>query len=1050
MVNFERNQPNEQLDTANIVRGILKVQAAFAAQQKRPLGRGTHTKGICARATFEVFDIRRKVADQALASRLAQGIYARPGVYPATVRFANAASTFASDRSPDLRALSFSVNVAPEGTKPNYQDYSLQSNPTFPINDAHTFAVLMGVLSAGGPKQQIKAIAALSIPDLFRFFKAALIGKLQTHGKTSAYQQMRYWSTVPFRNGPADAVKYSTIPSPENPAHALDQGPDDLQSELIRHLNHDERMSSWDFALQLLDSGSMTHWGMRKPASFWVENATVQWNEAQAPFHVVGRLTLLPESILPIEECEPRFIDVTTNSTPDTQPLGSVNRARWAAEFASRKVRLGQETAESVLDSLPVEAPAPRRRFAWLPKFAAGLAIVVLAGYFAAGLLYRHLAANTLPPPQHVDQVRYLDQGWGLDRDSKDRQDYYYTPQGTGMHGIRYSWFVNLEQPFRRERLADPDHLRALNFLVDFAPTPKNPDMLPVGFAKRFDDEIQDNVVDITCSACHTGQIHVTRNGTTTAIRIDGGEAMTAFTDVKAGSFQTELGLAMFETLVNPLKFHRFAQRVLGPGRNTFANQARLWRDMASVSGELVRVFRGSSNSRLYPTQEGYGRTDALARIGNVVFGDHISSANYHVGDAPVSYPYLWNIWKFDWEQYNASVSQPMARNVGEALGVGASYRFVDSYGRPIPATDRYRTSVSFDNLQRIETSLQKLTPPKWPEDVLGPIDEASAARGHVLFQQHCVMCHGPHVASNALKQSTSPGRLAQDPMWVIRWKPYEVMGTDPNAARNFVKNRVDLSSTGLSYEEVRTVLKSQMETQKVRDTQLIPALEKEIGVYKPTGPNDPVLKEYQTELASAKEGAWTDESIAQALDAINLKQIDPGTALSAIGLIIRNRYYEDHNMSPQAQSCFAGFDTLDVPQVVPGYKPRPLQGVWATPPFLHNGSVPTLFQLLSPQKSRMNRFYVGYREFDPKHVGYVTEPPKGYKGGFWFDTSKSGNHNTGHLFSKEFTGVPNNGVIGPELTEQERYDIIEYLKVMQDDPNPPDRQPVDCFALLK
>src|SRR5580700_5026895 len=101
MTTFERKPPTEDADSAAIVRGILKVQAAFAAAQKRPLGRGTHTKGICARATFEVFDLARTMGDTELGTRLARGIYARPGVYPATVRFANAASTIFPDSKPD-------------------------------------------------------------------------------------------------------------------------------------------------------------------------------------------------------------------------------------------------------------------------------------------------------------------------------------------------------------------------------------------------------------------------------------------------------------------------------------------------------------------------------------------------------------------------------------------------------------------------------------------------------------------------------------------------------------------------------------------------------------------------------------------------------------------------------------------------------------------------------------------------------------------------------------------------------------------------------------
>jgi len=212
MVNFERKLPTEEIDAADIVRGILKVQAAFAAAQKRPLGRGTHTKGICARATIEVFDLARKIGDHTLAPRLAHGIYAKPGIYPATVRFANAASTILSDRNPDLRAMSFSVELPPElAANSPYQDFSLQSNPTFPINDAHTFAVLMKVLSAGTGADKLKAIWSLSLMDFFRFAKAAVIGAMQTHGKTRAYQQMRYWSTVPFRNGPFEAVKYLSL-----------------------------------------------------------------------------------------------------------------------------------------------------------------------------------------------------------------------------------------------------------------------------------------------------------------------------------------------------------------------------------------------------------------------------------------------------------------------------------------------------------------------------------------------------------------------------------------------------------------------------------------------------------------------------------------------------------------------------------------------------------------------------------------------------------------------------------------------------------------------
>ena len=88
---LEKKLPTEDADIAQIVAGILAIQAKYAAQQDRPLARGTHAKGVCVRATFEVLDVAASVSDPTLAARLARGLFARPGKYPATVRFANAA-----------------------------------------------------------------------------------------------------------------------------------------------------------------------------------------------------------------------------------------------------------------------------------------------------------------------------------------------------------------------------------------------------------------------------------------------------------------------------------------------------------------------------------------------------------------------------------------------------------------------------------------------------------------------------------------------------------------------------------------------------------------------------------------------------------------------------------------------------------------------------------------------------------------------------------------------------------------------------------------------
>jgi hypothetical protein len=104
-------------------------------------------------------------------------------------------------------------------------------------------------------------------------------------------------------------------------------------------------------------------------------------------------------------------------------------------------------------------------------------------------------------------------------------------------------------------------------------------------------------------------------------------------------------------------------------------------------------------------------------------------------------------------------------------------------------------------------------------------------------------------------------------------------------------------------------------------------------------------------------------------------------------------------------------------------YKVRPLNGIWATPPYLHNGSVPNLYALLSPVAERPKRFWLGNREYDPVNVGYSVDK---LHGGFEFDTTIRGNSNSGH----EFIDSPNKaGVIGRQLTPDERRALIEYLK---------------------
>jgi hypothetical protein len=348
----DRDPAREMADIEMIVEKSLLMQANAAVQQGRTLCRGTHAKGVCARARFEVFDVTAG-DDPLLARRLAKGIFSKPGVYPAVVRFANADPKINSDFRPDVRSLSFSVDLAEGGTNaldPNVrrQDFSMQNASVLPINDSPAFLAAMKLLTASN---QAAGLWALPFRDKMRVLRTLTLAGLQARQRIKPYQQLRYWSTVPFRHGPTDVVKFSATPSPDNPAGPLQRNnPKGLQDELIRHLQEDGRMSAFDFGIQFLDVERMTYWRKRRDADFWTENASVKWNEIEAPFHTVARLTLAPCSRLGPEESAATYFDVTGNAMPDSKPAGSINRARWPAEVASRRARwnAGQRTAPSI------------------------------------------------------------------------------------------------------------------------------------------------------------------------------------------------------------------------------------------------------------------------------------------------------------------------------------------------------------------------------------------------------------------------------------------------------------------------------------------------------------------------------------------------------------------------------------------------------------------------------------------------------------------------------------------------------------------------------
>lgn len=619
----------------------------------------------------------------------------------------------------------------------------------------------------------------------------------------------------------------------------------------------------------------------------------------------------------------------------------------------------------------------------WLTSAPTALLTAVTAVF--AGAVTASIApaaAPKLPAYAAPSRTVWLDQGWN----DAARDWYHHASQGTDTLPIPYSWFVALERPVvsltSPGLFSDPAYLDRFGFIP--SPTSEaNPAGLPVGFARTTAVDPTNgrdfDQLGFTCAACHTGRIDYRG----TSILIDGGPAMT---DVN--KFRTALGFALGLTKLSPPRFLRFASRVLGPGR-TPVQVARLkvQLDTLVIQAGLLQIAepRGKGN-----VEEGYGRLDALNRIGNEVFGSQMrDKRNYAPLSAPVAYPHIWgNAW-YDWVQYNSSIEQPMVRNAGEAMGVRA---LVSYDGRAAPL---FTSTIPIDRLHKIETMLAGeiqpmegkrftgLRAPVWPEAILPPINRSLAAQGAALYAQQCASCHLPAVGSDAFWKS--PAWLPANPAGQRYLRPVVVtvdsIGTDPAQAVD-MKNRDVRAPLSWNFAGIKRT-------------------EGTVGVY-PYGP--------------------------------------------ALGQIVEKvvyRWYDDHNVGAADRDRMNGHRANGIRDGLPGpagsrpvYKARPLDGIWATAPYLHNGAVPTLYDLLSPYAERPKSFWLGNRQYDPVKVGYVTTP---LDGGFQLvavdprtGAPVRGNGNGGHLFETPAAGLaPRAGTIGRTLSPAERAALVEYLKTL-------------------
>lgn len=564
-------------------------------------------------------------------------------------------------------------------------------------------------------------------------------------------------------------------------------------------------------------------------------------------------------------------------------------------------------------------------------------------------------------------------QGWT----QENRFDWYWATQGSRL--MPESWFLALEQTDTAAPFSDVSHLTSFGFV---APPANSEINRPIGFARdtqadanfinsglrwyegqQGGDATAETWIGLNCAACHTARI--TYEGT--EMIVDGGPSLLDFQ-----SFIEALDQALEATRSDPDKWERFNTAVLD-GKDNTANRAML----AAAFDDLLAWQRKTDAMNETPMRYGYGRLDAVGHIFNKILmftGADASDGN--PANAPVSYPFIWDIWRQDRVQWNGVAANSrlnlpgdtleygaLGRNTGEVLGVFGEV-LITPQENALDEIKGFESSVRTNNLMRLEQVLQSLGAPDWPK-VFPEIDMELAAMGEDLFRDGCADCH-------LLPDMQQEGAPTERMIAFRDTSPQDL--TDIWMACNAYVNEGPSGPLQGTKDNNGNVI----------------------------GATAPVANMLGATVKDALIGAKGD-IVAEAIPTF-------------FGIRLRP-LVETLPIDPRAADRMRCMTTPDV--LILGYKARPLDGIWATAPYLHNGSVPNLYELLLPASERSPSFTLGNHEYDPVNVGYLTTG-----GGFELVTSSGsrvieGNSNVGHEYGAE------------NFTEAQRRALVEFMKTL-------------------
>lgn len=671
------------------------------------------------------------------------------------------------------------------------------------------------------------------------------------------------------------------------------------------------------------------------------------------------------------------------------------------------------------------------------------------------------------PFDKPIKKIAYLPQGWS----AEDSLWFYQASQGSDL--LPFGFFMTLEQKGDSgELFKSNSNINRYRYLPQ-RETFSNPDELPVGITK--DTYQGKEYIGFTCAACHTSQINYKDIG----IRIDGGPAAS---DMEG--FLIDLAAALTETHDNDKKKQRFIKANLESGAYKTAKEVEddllyytfrlnLYTAINSPVDCFSYLSGGSCNPLGNTSHYGYSRLDAFGRIYNRVLqhilsseqlrtilseklpdsiwasaeadiekvltdkdqlnlvvrslmalkkhmpqDEHISedifrslrNEMFNPANAPASYPFLWDIPQHDYVQWTGLVSNgglgPLGRNVGQVIGV---FGTLDWQTKPSWSINSviggqgfgdthvdFRSSIDKRNLRRVEEQLGKLMSPQWPDELFSEEDKLDMAlvnKGQPLFDQYCASCH------------LNINRQDPDRRIIAHMGNVDSVKTDDVLAKNSVG----------------------------------------YGGY--TG----ILKDKYVDLGLGKV-VLLDESPVASLVNLSSRNVvttwDPDkwkVQTAAEWLFDMARTLLDNKVKTTLKQGDYNPATTNNPFApLYSYKARALNGIWATAPYMHNGSIPSLYHMLLPKKDgtseeyidaytarceedieyRPDSFVVGSREFMTDMVGFRYEDYDG----FVFDTSLSGNSNSGHEYAAGKTKQLN-GEILPALCSEDRKALLEYLK---------------------